>query len=82
MTFLGTLPRDPLTAIFVAIQSSKLSARYHGQGSINQGVYGRFLDANQLELRNEMEFCFSEGAMNLGPDFIYDTLYHKDTAET
>ncbi|KAF2653879.1 hypothetical protein K491DRAFT_497864 [Lophiostoma macrostomum CBS 122681] len=82
MTFINTLPRDPLTAIFVAIQCSKLTARYHGQGIINQRTYGRFLDANHLELRNELEFCFSEGAMNLGPDFIHESLYHKDTSET
>lgn len=83
LTFIKSLPLDPLTAMFLAVDYSCLTARYHGDGIINQRKYGRFLDANQLELRNEIEFCFAEGAMNLGPDFISDVLLHseKGTAE-
>jgi hypothetical protein len=40
------------------------------------------MDANRLELRNDMEFCFSEGIMNLGPQFISDSLLNADDSET
>lgn len=32
------------------------------------------MDANQLSLRNELEFCFAEATLALGPDFLYDML--------
>lgn len=32
------------------------------------------MDANQLSLRNELEFCFAEAALTLGPEFISDLL--------
>lgn len=32
------------------------------------------MDVNQLSLRNELEFCFAEAALSIGPDFIYDML--------
>lgn len=32
------------------------------------------MDANQLALRNELEFCFAEAALNIGPRFIFDML--------
>jgi hypothetical protein len=32
------------------------------------------MDANQLSLRNELEFCFAEACLSIGPDFLYDML--------
>jgi hypothetical protein len=82
MAFLESLPQDPLTAIFLVVDNATRTARYHGKGSINQRTYGRFMDPNRLELRNDMEFCFSEGIMNLGPQFISDSLLNADDSET
>ncbi|KAF2472301.1 uncharacterized protein BDR25DRAFT_333651 [Lindgomyces ingoldianus] len=70
LAFIESLPEDPLMAMFLAVHYSTRTARYHGDGIINQRTYGHFLDANQLSLRNEVEFCFAEGALELGPNFI------------
>lgn len=32
------------------------------------------MDTNQISLRNELEFCFAEAALTLGPGFISDLL--------
>lgn len=32
------------------------------------------MDANQLSLRNEIEFCFAEATLSIGPAFLYDML--------
>ncbi|KAF2793324.1 hypothetical protein K505DRAFT_277146 [Melanomma pulvis-pyrius CBS 109.77] len=82
IAFIKSLPQDPLTAIFLSVDYATRTARYHGKGTINQNTYGRFLDANRLELRNDVEFCFSEGIMNLGPEFISDSLLNADESET
>ena len=37
-------------------------------------MYGRVMDANQISLRNELEFCFAEAALTLGPEFVSDLL--------
>lgn len=81
LTHIKSLSRDPLTAIYLALHHATLSARYHGSGWIHQRTYGRFMDANQLSLRNELEFCFSEAALNYGPEFISDMLLHHDTSD-
>lgn len=73
-TFIRALKRDPLTAIYVALHHATLTARYHGTGWIAQRTYGRFMDANQLSLRNELEFCFAEAALSIGPVFLFDML--------
>ncbi|KAI4678358.1 hypothetical protein J4E81_010725 [Alternaria sp. BMP 2799] len=80
LTYIKSLPRDPLVAIYLVLHHATLSARYHGSGWINQRTYGRFMDANQVELRSEIEFCFAEAALCLGPEFISDTLLHHDTS--
>jgi hypothetical protein len=75
LAFIKSLPRDPLTAIYLAMHHATLTARYHGHGWIHQPTtYGRFMDANQLSLRNELEFCFAEATLSVGPDFFYDML--------
>jgi hypothetical protein len=74
LKYLKALPRDPLVAIYLALHHATLTARYHGHGWMHQGTYGRFMDANQLSLRNEMEFCFAEAALSTGPDFLHDML--------
>lgn len=74
LAFIKSLPRDPLTAIYLTLHHSTLTARYHGSGWIHQRTYGRFMDANQISLRNELEFCFAEAALTLGPEFISDLL--------
>jgi len=76
-----SLPQDALTAIYLALHHATLSARYHGSGWIHQRTYGRFMDANQLSLRNEMEFCFAEAALYHGPEFISNMLLHHDTSD-
>ncbi|KAF2855947.1 hypothetical protein T440DRAFT_383796 [Plenodomus tracheiphilus IPT5] len=80
LTHIKQLSHDPLTAIYLTLHHSTLSARYHGSGWIHQRTYGRFMDTNQLTLRNELEFCFSEAALNHGPEFISDMLLHHDTS--
>ncbi|KAJ4380623.1 hypothetical protein N0V86_003982 [Didymella sp. IMI 355093] len=74
LTFIKSLSRDPLTAMYLTLHNSTLTARYHGSGWMHQRTYGRFMDANQISLRNELEFCFAEAALTLGPDFISDLL--------
>lgn len=32
------------------------------------------MDANQISLRNELEFCFAEATLSIGPAFLYDML--------
>lgn len=81
LSFLKSLPRDPLTVVYLAINYSTLTARYHGQGLIHQRTYGRFMDVNTLSLRSDIEFCFGEGALNLGPSFISDVLLNSEHAE-
>ncbi|KAF2120725.1 hypothetical protein BDV96DRAFT_272840 [Lophiotrema nucula] len=81
IAFIKALPRDPLTAVFLAIHYSTLTARYESQGIINQQTYGRFLDANRLELRNDIEFAFSEGVLDLGAKFVADVLLRAEGAE-
>lgn len=74
LTFIKSLSRDPLIAIYLTLHNSTLTGRYHGSGWIHQRTYGRFMDVNQVSLRNELEFCFAEGALTLGPKFISDLL--------
>lgn len=74
LAFIKSLPRDPLSAIYLTLHHATLTARYHGSGWIHQRTYGRFMDANQISLRNELEFCFAEAALTLGPEFISDLL--------
>ncbi|OAL50851.1 hypothetical protein IQ07DRAFT_644061 [Pyrenochaeta sp. DS3sAY3a] len=81
ITYLKSLPRDPLLAIYLALHHATLSARYHGSGWIHQRTYGRFMDANQLSLRNELEFCFAEAALVHGPSFIGDTLLRHGSSD-
>ncbi|RYN40511.1 hypothetical protein AA0114_g11017 [Alternaria tenuissima] len=81
LTYIKSLPQDPLTAIYLILHHATLSARYHGSGWINQRTYGRFMDANQVSLRCELEFCFAEAALVLGPEFISDSLLHHDTGD-
>jgi len=38
------------------------------------------MDANQVELRSELEFCFAEATLSLGPEFISDSLLLSDTS--
>jgi hypothetical protein len=67
--------------MYIVLHHATLSARYHGSGWINQRTYGRFMDANQVELRSELEFCFAEAALTIGPEFISDTLLHHDISD-
>ncbi|EAT85349.2 hypothetical protein SNOG_06698 [Parastagonospora nodorum SN15] len=60
--------------LYLALHHATLTARYHGHGWIHQRTYGRFMDANQLSLRNELEFCFAEATLSVGPVFLYDML--------
>ncbi|KAL6702609.1 hypothetical protein ACN47E_001309 [Coniothyrium glycines] len=80
IAYLQSLQRDPLIAIYIVIQHATLSARYHGSGWIHQRTYGRFMDANQISLRNELEFCFAEAALSYGPKFVSDMLLHHDSS--
>ncbi|KAI8941424.1 hypothetical protein NX059_002646 [Plenodomus lindquistii] len=80
LSHVKALSRDPLIAMYLALHHATLSARYHGSGWINQRTYGRFMDANQLSLRNELEFCYAEAALNHGPGFISDMLFHHHTS--
>lgn len=74
LEFLKSLPKDPLTAVYIAVHHATLTARYHGEGLIHQRTYGRFMDANQVSLRSDIEFCFAEASMQLGPGFIHMSL--------
>ena len=79
LEYIRSLPLDPLTAIYLTIHHTTLTARYHGSGWIHQRTYGRFMDSNQLSLRSELEFCFAEACLTLGPGFISDSLLHWHT---
>ncbi|KAF2833090.1 hypothetical protein CC86DRAFT_310751 [Ophiobolus disseminans] len=75
LKFITSLPRNPLAAIYLALHHATLTARYHGHGWIHQQTtYGTYMDANQLSLRNELEFCFAEATLSVGPTFLYDIL--------
>ena len=39
------------------------------------------MDANHLELRNELEFCFAEAVLNLGLDYISDALLEPNVSD-
>ncbi|KAF2691033.1 hypothetical protein K458DRAFT_438741 [Lentithecium fluviatile CBS 122367] len=82
LTFVKSLPQDPLTAIYLTINHATLTARYHGTGLINQRTYGHFMDANALSLRCDIEFSFAEGCLELGPSYIHSTLLSPNSAET
>ncbi|KAF2728499.1 hypothetical protein EJ04DRAFT_97009 [Polyplosphaeria fusca] len=82
LDFIKSLPRDSLIALFLAVHRSKQTARYFGHGYINQTRHGLLLDGNRLSLREDIEFCFVEGALNIGPKFIFDALRHEDEQET
>ncbi|KAF2869933.1 hypothetical protein BDV95DRAFT_497315 [Massariosphaeria phaeospora] len=81
VTYINSLPRDPLTAMFLAMHYSILAARYHGAGIIHQRTYGRAMDAHQLAVRDNIEFCFAEAALSIGPGFVSDVLTHVDAAD-
>ncbi|USP74569.1 uncharacterized protein yc1106_01843 [Curvularia clavata] len=82
LSYISSLQRDPLIAIYLVLHHATLSARYNGEGWISQDTYGQFMDGDQLELRNELEFCFAEAALSIGPSFISDTLLHYDGPES
>jgi hypothetical protein len=84
LAYISSLPRDPLTALYLAINHSTLTARYHGSGWLHQSTYGRFMDADQYSIRVELEHSFAEAALSHGPSFISDTLLRpgNPTAQT
>ncbi|KAL1607751.1 hypothetical protein SLS60_002687 [Paraconiothyrium brasiliense] len=82
LSFLKSLPKDPLTAMYLAVHHATLTARYHGEGIIHQRTYGRFMDANTLSLRSDIEFCFSEASLELGPSFVHSSLLPTDPPAT
>jgi hypothetical protein len=43
LLFIKSLPRDPLVAIYLAINYATLTARFHGKGLLNQRTYGMFI---------------------------------------
>ncbi|KAF2131640.1 hypothetical protein P153DRAFT_421635 [Dothidotthia symphoricarpi CBS 119687] len=81
LTFIKSLRRDPLIAMYLALHHATLAARYHGSGWMHQRTYGRFLDGDQLSLRNELEFCFAEGMLTVGPKFISDMLLNHASSD-
>ncbi|KAF1996845.1 hypothetical protein P154DRAFT_304648 [Amniculicola lignicola CBS 123094] len=83
LTFLKNLSRDPLIAVWFVVHFSTLTARYYAKRVINQQTYakGQRLNAAQVQFREDIEFAFAEGALNLGPDFIADVFYQEDGAE-
>ncbi|KAH8731254.1 hypothetical protein GQ44DRAFT_672358 [Phaeosphaeriaceae sp. PMI808] len=74
LEFIKSLPRDPLVSMYISLDHGMLTGRYHGHGWIHQRTYGRAMDGTQLSLREEMEFCFAEAALSVGPEFLYDML--------
>ncbi|KAF1975087.1 hypothetical protein BU23DRAFT_579452 [Bimuria novae-zelandiae CBS 107.79] len=74
LTLLKSLPKDPLTTMYLAVHYATLTARYHGEGLIHQRTYGQLMDANTLSFRSDIEFCFAEASLQLGPDFVHSTL--------
>ncbi|KAF1834223.1 hypothetical protein BDW02DRAFT_498827 [Decorospora gaudefroyi] len=83
LTYLTTLPNDALTALYLTLHHATLTARYTGSGWINQRSYGRFMDANQISLRTDLEFSFVEAVLCSadGPALILDTLLGRPCAE-
>ncbi|EMD84966.1 hypothetical protein COCC4DRAFT_76859 [Bipolaris maydis ATCC 48331] len=79
--YIESLQRDGLIAIYLVLHHSTLAARYHGSGWISQRTYGHWMQTEHFELRNELEFCFAEAALSIGPEFISDTLLHHDQSD-
>jgi hypothetical protein len=48
LSFIESLPQDPLVAIYLAITHAILTARFHGEGWMNQRTYGTFTSVSQL----------------------------------
>lgn len=69
-------------AMYLAVHHATLTARYHGEGLIHQRTYGRFMDANTVSLRSDIEFCFAEASMELGPSYIHSSLLPTDPPAT
>jgi hypothetical protein len=67
--------------MYLVLHHATLSARSHGSGWIHQNTYGPYMDANHLELRSDLEFCFAEAALTIGPEFISDALLRHDTSD-
>lgn len=68
--------------MYLAVHHATLTARYHGSGLIHQRTYGRFMDSNTISLRSDIEFCFAEASMQLGPSFIHAALLPTDPPAT
>jgi hypothetical protein len=68
--------------MYLAVHHATLTARYHGQGVIHQRTYGRLMDANTVSLRSDIEFCFAEASLQLGPSFIHSALLPTDPPAT
>lgn len=68
--------------MYLAVHHATLTARYHGEGIIHQRTHGRFMDANTLSLRSDIEFCFSEASLQLGPSFLHTSLLPNDPPAT
>ncbi|KAJ4296497.1 hypothetical protein N0V90_006542 [Kalmusia sp. IMI 367209] len=81
LTYIKSLPKDPLMAMYLAVHHATLTARYHGEGIIHQRTYGRFMDANTLSLRSDIEHCFAEAALQIGPSFLHESLLSSPAAE-
>ncbi|KAF9740606.1 hypothetical protein PMIN06_000333 [Paraphaeosphaeria minitans] len=82
LAFLESLPKDPLTAMYLAVNHATLTARYHGEGIILQRTDGRFMDGNTVFLRSDVEFCFAEASLQLGPSFFHSSLLPTDPPAT
>ncbi|KAF1956216.1 hypothetical protein CC80DRAFT_562875 [Byssothecium circinans] len=82
LTFLNTLPLHPLTALYLAVHATLVTARFHVPGSLlHHHRFGTTMDATTLSLRSDMDFAFSETCLQLGPAFMHSMLCAPQTAE-
>lgn len=69
-------------AMYLAVHHATLTARYHGEGLIHQRTYGRFMDGIAFSIRTDVEFCFNEASMEMGPAFIHSSLLPTASASS
>ncbi|PSN72694.1 hypothetical protein BS50DRAFT_165500 [Corynespora cassiicola Philippines] len=74
LSWLHSLPRDPLTALFTATHYSMLTARYNAVGAMHQRIFGLSMDAKLLSFRADVEFAFCEATLSTGLAFVRDSI--------
>lgn len=79
--YIDTLSRDPLAAIILAVHYSTHTASCYGRGIVGPDKEPEIPAEECGEYRGEVETCYSEAIMRLGPKLVGDTLNKEDGVE-